>query len=75
MHKTMTRQELEQLLDELNREVPRLRHEYPDPDDFWAAFDGLAEVGLDRAEPEDLTWFQEELRLVIHLHALDPPRR
>lgn len=69
----MTRQELEQLLDDLNSGVTQLRADYAEPEDFWAAFYGLVEVGLERAEPRDRAWFREALRSIIRRHGLAEP--
>lgn len=69
----MTRQELEQLLDDLRGDVGQLRTDYPEPEDFWAAFYGLLEVGLERAEAQDRAWFREALRSIIREHGLAEP--
>jgi hypothetical protein len=74
MEKTMTRQELQQLLDELQDGIPQLRSDYPESEDFWAAFYGLVEVGLERAEPPDRAWFREALRSIIRQHGLSEPQ-
>ena len=53
-------QELQQLLDELQDGIPQLRSDYPESEDFWAAFYGLVEVGLERAEGQialHLIWY------------------
>ncbi|HEX7816980.1 hypothetical protein [Dyella sp.] len=69
----MSREQLEILVDYLKNEVPQLLADYPEAHDFWDAFDGLSEVGLERAEPEDKPWFERELLKITHAHGLDRP--
>jgi hypothetical protein len=73
MYKSMSRQDLENLLNDLDGDIARLRADYPDREEFWEAFNGLTEVGIERAEPRDQVWFQEQIQRLIERHGLNRP--
>ena len=55
------RSELDTILDELEAELPDLRKDAEDDEDFMLAFAALAEAIEDKADPEDLPYVRERI--------------
>ncbi|MEZ0472187.1 hypothetical protein [Luteimonas salinilitoris] len=62
----MDRQELDARLDALERKLPLLLDEYPDEEDFWAAFAEEAdEIGDGAVTPEDSTHVEVRIETML----------
>ncbi|SFR95224.1 hypothetical protein SAMN05216570_1152 [Dyella sp. OK004] len=78
---TKTRQDLEMMLAEIDAAIPTLLAKYPDPCEFWPAFDRMAEDAIecsgvsDDAEDEDdhRAWLCGRLDELMVKHHLVPP--
>ena len=55
------RSELDTILDELEAELPDLRKDAEDDEDFMLAFAALAEAIEDKADSEDLPYVRERI--------------
>lgn len=57
----ITRSELDTILDELEEELPELRKDAEDDEDFLMAFAALSDAIEDKADPEDLPYVRERI--------------
>lgn len=57
----ISRSELDTILDELEEELPELRKDAEDDDDFMLAFAALAEAVEDKADPDDLPYVRQRI--------------
>lgn len=67
-----TRAELESQLAALGRSVLKLLAEHEDPENFWPAFAGEADVIADGAAPGDFDWVQQQIDEILRRHGLSP---
>lgn len=62
------RHELQQLLNQLEDQLPAMIRANPDPADFWPEFAGQADVMADAAGPADCDWVQDCLDAMLRHH-------
>ena len=64
----LDRTDLEQRLAALRRQLPELVKQFPDADEFYVAFAGLADAISDAAGPEDFDWAQQQIDDLLAVH-------
>lgn len=69
----MTRDELQTLLDELDKSMPALKKDNPDEADFWPAFAGMADLILDGASAQDYDWVNQQTDAILAKHHMGIP--
>lgn len=70
-----TREELDSILDELERELPGLLKDSDDQDDFWMAFAALSDAIEDDAVPADLDYVRSRIDGMLGAHGLSSSDR
>lgn len=65
--------DLQRMLDALDSFVPGLAQAKPQPADFWAEFNRLAQAVQDNAGDADHGWVCERLDAILEKHHLVPP--
>lgn len=66
------REHLQQMLHELEEQVPELQREFPDPADFWPAFAPLADAVRSAGGPENDEWIWERIDSMLRHYGLAP---
>ena len=69
-----TRDEIDSILDELERELPELLKDADDQDDFWLAFVGLSDAIEDDAAPADLQYVRGRIDRMLAGPGQTPPK-
>jgi len=62
------KRELHNALDHLAKAKKTWQLEYQDPDAFWSAYKGAAQVILDSASPTHHAWVQKRIWLLLEGH-------
>jgi hypothetical protein len=63
-----TREELQHLLDELNRSMPAMLKTCPEEIDFWPALARAVDVIQDSASARDYEWVADKIDLILSKH-------
>lgn len=64
------RARLQQKLNAVEAELPRLIAEYPDPAELWPAFAGIADEVLDSAGSDLHEWVADKIEGMLSFHGL-----
>jgi len=70
--KTLTREQVQEKLDALDRKMEALKSENPSGEDFWPAFAGEADEITDGASADDYAWALEQIDAILVKHKRAP---
>lgn len=65
-----TRAQLQQLLNDIEAEIPSLLRKYPDEAEFWPEFAGLVDGIADAANPADSEWVDDRIEAMLAFHGI-----
>jgi len=65
-----SREQMAKTLSIIDSAIPRLKSEFPEEEQFWPAFAGMADQVIENLTETDGEWAYAELDAIMHKHGL-----